>query len=44
MHTSKGVQKAAGKSHIEKIRENYETRDLHAIMGRFYQAVSWRED
>jgi hypothetical protein len=28
-------------SHIEKIRSNYDTTDMGAIMGRFYQAVSW---
>jgi hypothetical protein len=29
-------------SHIDRIRSNYNTTDLDAIMGRFFNAVSWR--
>jgi hypothetical protein len=34
---------AAGnnESHIARIRNNYDTTNLRAIMGRFNEAVSW---
>jgi len=36
---SKAVQQRAQKSHTQRIREVYETKDLGSIMGRFYEAM-----
>lgn len=42
--TTDGENGEGQKSHVEKIRSNYNTTDLGAIMGRFYEAVSWRNN
>lgn len=45
MHdTTNASESESQQSHIESIRSNYETEDLGAIMGRFYEAVSWRNN
>jgi hypothetical protein len=31
-------------TYAESVREHYDTTDLGAIMGRFYNAVSWRNE
>jgi len=43
IRTDDRIDNITDKSHVDRIRENYDTTDLGAIMGRFYQAVSWRE-
>jgi len=44
MHETNGVQQKAEKSHVDQIRDTYETEDLSAIMARFFSAVSWRKN
>jgi hypothetical protein len=44
LQTTDAVDEKAEKSHADRIRSNYETEDLGAIMGRFYEAVSWRNN
>jgi hypothetical protein len=39
--SSEGAEK---RSHNERVREQYDTKNLSAIMARFYNAVSWREE
>ena len=41
---SSAGKEQAEKSHVEQMRETYETEDLGAIMARFYEAVSWRNN
>lgn len=38
-HVSDDVREKAEKSHVDRIRDNYETKDLGAIMKRFYKTV-----
>jgi hypothetical protein len=39
--SSEGAEK---RSHNERVREQYDTKNLSAIMARFYNAVSWRKE
>jgi hypothetical protein len=36
--------KDAAESYGDKVRKQYDTQNVRAIMGRFFSAVSWRND
>jgi hypothetical protein len=44
MKSTTEASEKVGTSHGERIRDNYDTKNLSAIMDRFYSAVSWRDD
>lgn len=41
---TEGSDEAATKTPTDRIRSQYDTTNVKAIMGRFYDAVSWRNE
>jgi hypothetical protein len=40
----KANNSGSAKTHGDKVREQYDTENLRAIMSRFLDAVSWRDN
>jgi hypothetical protein len=43
-NVSDEVVDKAEMSHADRVRQNVDTKDLSAIMSRFYRAVSWGDE
>jgi hypothetical protein len=41
-HVDEEVEQQGKKSYADKVRSNIDTKNLPAIMGRFRDAMSWR--